>query len=425
MVRLDGVLGHALHLAVLFVCVSVASFGQVTTRAQLIGQLRDQKAENLEPEELNSVEDRLLWFKDNKILERFSAGIYGFRFKSGGMATGEGFGIGPEYARTDLARGRVLLRAAAQVSTKGATKFDAQLTVPEFGGGRFFTDLYAVRHNYGGIDYFGPGPDSRVGDRTNYRYEDLALDAVFGVNLDRYARLGATAGHLRVNVGPGNGDDSPSADIVLSPAQAPGIDRQTNFMRYGTFAQFDYRDDEAGPRAGGNYLVQFDLYDDIRRGEYDFRQVDVKLEQYIPFFNKRRVIALRAKTSLTDVRSGQSVPFYLQPVVGGSDDLRGFRSYRFRDANSLVLNAEYRFETFAGLDTALFVDGAKVFRDHADLDFTDLEGSAGFGLRFNARNAVFLRIDVGFSHEGYVVWFKFNNIFGKPPIGRSSPEAIF
>ncbi len=425
MVRLGRDLGQTFRVAVLVACASVALSAQVTTRAQLIEQMRDRKAGTLEPEELNNVEQRLLWLKDNKILERFSAGVYGFRFKSGGMATGEGFGFGPEYVRTDLDRGRVLLRAAAQVSTKGSTKFDAQFTIPEFGGGRFYADLYAVRHNYGGIAYYGPGPDSRIDDRASYRYEDLALDGLFGVNAGRYARLGVTAGHLRVNVGPGREDEVPSAETLYLPRQAPGIDRQTNFMRYGSFAQLDYLDDEAGPRAGGNYLVQFDLYDDIRRDEYDFRQLDVKLEQYIPFFNKRRVIALRAKTSLTDVRSGQAVPFYLQPVVGGSDDLRGFRSYRFRDANSLVLNAEYRFETFAGLDTAIFVDGAKVFRDHADLDFSDLEGSAGFGLRFNARNAVFLRIDVGFSHEGYVIWLKFNNIFGKPPIGRSSPEAIF
>jgi hypothetical protein len=32
-------------------------------------------------------------------------------------------------------------------------------------------------------------------------------------------------------------------------------------------------------------------------------------------------------------------------------------------------------------------------------------------MRFNARNAVFLRIDAGFSHEGFQVWFKFGNVF--------------
>ena len=45
------------------------------------------------------------------------------------------------------------------------------------------------------------------------------------------------------------------------------------------------------------------------------------------------------------------------------------------------------------------------------LAFSDLETSAGFGLRFNALNATFIRIDVCFSHEGFQVWFKFNEFF--------------
>ena len=107
-------------------CVCQPTFGQVASREQQIEQMRDRKAERLEPEELNNVEQRLLWLKDNKILERFSAGIYGFRFKSGGMATGEGFGFGPEYIRTDFARGRVEVRGALQIPTKGSTNMDAQ-----------------------------------------------------------------------------------------------------------------------------------------------------------------------------------------------------------------------------------------------------------------------------------------------------------
>ena len=31
--------------------------------------------------------------------------------------------------------------------------------------------------------------------------------------------------------------------------------------------------------------------------------------------------------------------------------------------------------------------------------------------RFNVRNNVFLRLDVGFSHEGFRVWVKFWNPF--------------
>ena len=58
---------------------------------------------------------------------------------------------------------------------------------------------------------------------------------------------------------------------------------------------------------------------------------------------------------------------------------------------------------------------------------------AGFGLRFNANNATFIRIDVGFSHEGFQVWFKFNDAFnsrrfhgftGNEPNENSTPACV-
>jgi hypothetical protein len=55
----------------------------------------------------------------------------------------------------------------------------------------------------------------------------------------------------------------------------------------------------------------------------------------------------------------------------------------------------------------------------------DLETSAGFGFRFNARNNVFLRLDVGFSHEGFQVAMKFNNLFGNGPSRTSSTMGDF
>ena len=107
-------------------------------------------------------------------------------------------------------------------------------------------------------------------------------------------------------------------------------------------------------------------------------------------------------------------------ITGGSDQLfgdnRGNRHQvkadisRYAD-NLLVMNAEYRYEIFAGLDMAVFADAGKVFMTKSKLNFSDLEGSWGVGMRFNARNAVFLRLDAGFSHEGFQVWVKFNNVF--------------
>jgi outer membrane protein assembly factor BamA len=123
------------------------------------------------------------------------------------------------------------------------------------------------------------------------------------------------------------------------------------------------------------------------------------------------VIAFRALGEFTDPRRGQFVPFYLQPNLGGPDNLRGYRAYRFYDNTAVVATAEYRCEIFSGLDMALFADAGNVFPRWQDIKVTGVKTDAGFGFRFNVRNNVFMRLDTGFSREGFQVWFNFANIF--------------
>jgi outer membrane protein assembly factor BamA len=310
---------------------------------------------------------------------------------------------------------RVLFRGAAQASLRRYQKYDLQFSVPPVSSGTYFLELLAVHRDYPQTGYYGPGPDSAKIDRSNFRLEDTQWNGTVGVRPLPHLNLAATAGYLMVNVGPGTDKRYVSSEQIFTPTEAAGIDDQTDFFRGGFYAQFDYRDNPGGPRSGGHYFVEYNHYSDRTLGRYDFERLDIEVQQYVPLFNKRRVIALRGRSTLTFADDGQVVPFYLQPTVGGSDDLRGFRPFRFYDDNLIVVNGEYRWETFSGLDMALFADAGKVFPRRAQWNFKDIEGSVGFGLRFNVRNNVFLRTDVGFSHEGFQVWIKFNNIFSEAP----------
>jgi outer membrane protein assembly factor BamA len=393
------------------------------TRAEELGGLRFAHQQQLKPEADTRAEAFLRRLIDEKVLERINYGYNGLGAKLGGLVSGSGFALGPQYLRDDLRDGGLVVRAAAQISFRNYQKAEAQLVLPKLSGGRASFDLRAAHRNYPGINYYGPGPDSAK-TRTNYRLEDTAFDGALSVSPFRFVKVGAAAGWLAVNIGPGADSRFISSDAVFTPQQAPGIDQQSSFFRYGAFAQFDWRDDALGPRNGGNYVVQYTRFEDRDLGRHDFNLIEVDLQQYIGFLNRSRVIALRAHTRLTDTRAGQSVPFYLQPVLGGSDDLRGFRPFRFSGNNSLLFSAEYRWAIFSGCDGALFVDGGKVFSRRGQLNFQDLEGSAGFGLRFNARNRTFLRLDVGFSHEGFQVWLKFNDIFQQRPLGTADSQPI-
>ena len=384
---------------------------QVESRAAEIEAARQQKAAHETPDETSGFEKKLVWIKEEKVIERFTSGLAGLGLSFGKLVTGSGFALGPEYMRRDLADGQVIFRATARGSLKLYYQTDLQLSLPKLARRRLFVDLYAVHRDFPQMQYYGPGPNSHKTGRSNFRLEDTSYDFTAGVRPVKYLTFGVTGGYLQVNVGPGTSERYISAERIYSPAVTPGIDHQADFLRGGVFGQFDYRDNPGGPRKGGNYVARYTYLSDRRLDLYAFKRLDLEVQQYFPFFNRRRVIALRGKSVLTYANRGQTVPFYLQPTLGGSEDLRGFRNFRFYDDNMMVFNAEYRWETFSGLDMAIFADAGKVFHRRAQWNLKDLEGSYGIGMRFNVRNNVFMRLDVGFSHEGYQVWVKFNNVF--------------
>ena len=382
--------------------------GEYSSRTEQIQAERQKKAAQLTPEVASGTERFLVAFKERRILEKVTYGIGGLRARIGGLVTGSGFAVGPEYFRDDLRDGNILFRATAQFSTRQFMLYDVELGFPKLANNHAFVTLQATHRNFPQIHYYGPGPDSERTGRSNYRLEDTRAGFRAGVRPISHLRTGVTGGLLKVNVGPGTDNRFISTERQFSPV---GINRQTDFTQGGVFAEYDYRDIPGGPRSGGFYTttLTYNRDKDLRR--HTHRRLDTEVQQYIPLFNARRVIALRGRSELTWKNAGQTLPFYMQSVLGGSNDLRGFRPWRFYGDNLLVFNGEYRYEIFSGMDMAIFADAGKVFMSKSQLNLSNLEGSYGIGMRFNARNAVFMRIDAGFSHEGFQVWVKFNNVF--------------
>lgn len=374
--------------------------------------MRREKAEHLHPPGQGRLEKFLLGMEKENFIERLAGTVGGLGVKAGGLATGQGFSVGPSFRADDIAGGKVVVDASAVASVAQAYLFQFRVRIPELANEKLDLEFLAAQRNFPRMEYYGPGPDSEKGGRSVYRLEGPSFDATAGIRTVKRLKLGLTGGYLNWNVGPGVRPGVISSDQVFVPLTTPGIDSQTAFWRGGGFAEFDYRDiPDGNSRSGGYYTAKYLYYDDQGLNQHTFRRLDLEAQQYLPLFNGKRVIAFRARTAMTWSGKDQTVPFYMQPSVGGSDDLRGFRPYRFSDDNHAVANVEYRWESFTGLDMALFFDAGKVVPRRTQINFHDLETSAGFGFRFNARNVTFLRLDFGFSHEGFQVWFKFSNPF--------------
>lgn len=398
------------------------------SRTAQIEKERDEKAARLKPEVLPPAEKTLRRMQDEKVIEKFTEGYKGFRLKAGGLATGGGFALGPEWHNESGLGGQLHVSASAQLSTRLWQKYNLMLGFPHLFGQRLAAGVSSTYRNYSSLDYYGNGMHTSREGRTNYRLEDTDVLGTAVLRPQRRMRMGFGGGYLFTNVGPGKRSGITSTDAVYTDATAPGIQTQTNFGRYGFFGQYDYRDNPSGPKTGGNYVVQTTWYKDLSSSSslYSFRRFDVDVQQYIGFFNNLRRIALRARGTFTEVEQpGRTVPFYLRPTIGGSDDLRGYRTYRFSDRNALVLNGEYRWEVFSGLDGALFFDAAKVMPHAGHLALGQMKTSAGFGLRGNVRNATFLRFDVGFSQEGFMIWFKFNDAFNSQRYSTGAVQPVY
>ncbi len=261
-------------------------------------------------------------------------------------------------------------------------------------------------------DFYGLGFDSSRDDRVNYKYSAPEFQGRVVVKPAEWLNAGARFGRLNVSLGPGTDSRYPSAEEEFTDADAPGLTAQPDYNYQDLFATLDTRDQPGNARDGLYLAALWRHYSDLDLDRYSFHRVDFEARHFLPIFDKKRVLAARFHLMTTTAGDGQEVPFYFQPTVGGGESFRSTSDYRFRDRNVAVLNFEYRWEAFSGLDMALFSDFATVAPTVSDLEFADVRGAYGIGLRFNTYKAVFFRVDVGAGgSEGVRIYVKYSRPF--------------
>jgi hypothetical protein len=384
-----------------------------TTRAEAIAEERNDKVAELWPERQSPLVNRVNGLVERGFKEGLDSGrgVNGPQIVLGGMRPGQGFTAGLGYRQSDLWRERLGYRATARGTFQGAYLFDFDLDFQGLRTERTSVRWYTKFESSPDIDYYGPGNSSLKEARTSFGYDDLTSDVDAAYLVARHVRVGFTAGYLHAFTERGH-DDFPPIDETFPPDQIPGFGESTNYTRVGAFVHFDFRDSTTGPRSGGLYGMRYREYWDIDRKAFAFRQTEWEFQQYLPYYNGGRIVALRAALVLSFPKEGNTVPVYLQPSLGGNDDLRGFGGYRFRDSHSLYLGAEHRWHVTNNLEMAAFLDAGKVVPLKVDaIEPTGLNYSGGLGLRVRARSAVVTRIDFAFSREGIRFIWTFSDIF--------------
>jgi outer membrane protein assembly factor BamA len=382
------------------------------TRLEILARQRAEKAAQLETYQPNKVERGLLWVEENDPL-RMIAPYNGFYVQYGytGKPIGSGIAFGGGW-RHDLfdRNARVVLEAGH--SLRGYRMARADFSLPWLLDERLELGIEgAYRHNPQ-EDFYGHGFATTRADRVSFRIRAPEVQARAMLKPRDWLNAGVRIGRMNVSVGPGTDSRFPSIEERFDAAAAPGLAAETDYTYTDVFATLDTRDQPGNAREGAYIGALWRRYDDLDLGRFDFHSVEVEAQHFLPIYDKKRVLAARFNLVATTAGDGHEVPFYFRPTIGGSTSLRSAADFRFRDRNAAVVNFEYRWEAFSGLDMALFSDFGTVAPRLSGLEFARVRGAYGIGLRFNTYRAVFLRLDVAAGgSEGIRTFLKFSKAF--------------
>lgn len=399
------------------VLLTALSFGgadvlaqEPATRAEELRRAREEKAQQLAPPEPSRLERALLDLENGRLFERVLGPPQGFYPRFGNVTSGAGFSFGPGYGRTGAFGGHVDFSASALGTFSKDFLIESRVALPRLANERLSLDAHISRLDFREADFFGIGPDSSRDDHVTYRY-DIAVGGVTGSYRPlSWLTVGGTVDYMSPRLGVY--DEPGSIGSTFTAAEVPGLYDHPPFARYITSLDVNYGRPRRNPRRGGHYSLTYSHFQDRDTGQYTFDRLDADVRQYISLLRERRVLALRTLVSTSATEAGRQVPFYLQRTLGGPDDLRGFRRFRFRDEHMLLLQAEYRWEIFTAVDGVLFYDAGKVASKRSDLTLDHLESDYGFGFRFGSNNGVFMRVEAAYgSTDGAHFILRFGDAF--------------
>jgi hypothetical protein len=342
----------------------------------------------------------------------------------GNMITGAGWiSAGPGYRRHVL-DGRAVVDASASISWNLYKVAQARFELPRLAHERLSLGAQAIYQDLLQVDYFGLGIDSRKDDRSAYRLNDTDLLGYATFRAASWLSVSGRAGWIHqpnLSTATGRNVTVPNTIDTFSEVSAPGLRIQPSFLHADVSVAADWRDHPGHSTSGGLYRAAAASYSDRDAGTNSFRRYEVEASQFIPLFTRNWVLAVHAWEVFSDTSSGNVVPFYLLPSLGGQNTLRGYYDYRFHDNDMQSFNAESRWALFAHIDAAAFIDAGKVAPGAGDLDFKHLKKSYGAGLRVHNASSTLARLDIGHSTEGWRVFFKMTDPFKRstPASGRS------
>ncbi len=208
-------------------------------------------------------------------------------------------------------------------------------------------------------------------------------------------------------------------NTILTESSIPlGANDGLSIVPIQSSLKIDLRDDDNFARRGIRLMV--DSYTGmITNFDNDiFTTIGGSYEQYFSTYNKK---SFTLGLKVGGVKGIGDVPFYLQPRLGGRDNLRGFTSNRFFGRSSIYANSELRWNVLQNQDSSIPYDlGLSVFYDIGKVTNRDIEENGplvwhkgyGFGLYV-------VPFDEAFALSMYFSWSEENTWYPRITLGTA------
>ena len=291
------------------------------------------------------------------------------------------------------------LRLYALYSTKGNIQIDASTEYYFFQNRRQAKIDFTYKDET--VTYFGIGNDVATADTgENFQLQSFIFAASF------YQQFEVVSLRSKFYVGPRfeyqvfhpsdfdpNGELRYDRPLGIKGGRASGL---------GFLLNYDSRDHIYYPRKGSYIEFNNTFYQNIFGSDFTFNNYILDMRRYFNFI-KDQVLAVQFY--------GQSEfgrpPFEMLAMLGGGKRLRGIYEGRFRDKNMISMQAEYRVPLFWRIGVVGFFGIGQVAPALNEYTFTDWKAAGGAGVRyrFNKRENVSARLDVGYSQYDGIQFF--------------------
>lgn len=381
-------------LAIAFASPGAASAqqGAEPTRRGAIEQEQAEKSKDLHPYVLTTGEKVMNKVEDLTV----NGGLHWHQYFESAYH-GAGFTLGAGYMHHVSPYN--LLDVRGSYSILGYKRLETEFIAPRLFQRRAELSVIGGYREATQVAFYGLGIDSVRSNRVNYLFKQPYLTGLITVwPMRKLLMLRGGAEVTQWTQNPGEGS-FPSIETVYTPQNLPGLGADVKYLHTQGTVGFDWRPARDYARRGGFYGVTLHDYKDSDDA-LGFRQVDYEVVQHFPILRESWTISLRALAQTTITKSGQEIPFFLLPSLGGGHNMKGYESYRFRDRDSLLLQGEWRIMVNRFMDTAFFYDAGKVAAHTSDLDLDGLTHDYGFGVRFHSPFSTLFRVDLARSPEG-------------------------